>query len=92
MKNHQIQQKPIKYSRSYILNMYANASRNEDIDSFYRWLHAANDMQALPISISDIEAMLQLCHGPIQNNIRLLDTEGHTSPSGRYGRREIKDT
>lgn len=84
-------QKAIKYTRSYILDAYANASRNEDIDSFYRWLHAVNDMQALPISIGDIEAMLQLCHGSIQNNIRLLDTEGNTSPSGRYNRREVKD-
>lgn len=85
-------QKPIKYTRSYILDMYANASRNGDIDSFYRWLHAANDMQALPISIADIEQFLQLCHGSIQNNLNLLNTEGHTSPSGRYGRREVKDT
>ena len=81
----------IKYSRSYILDTYANASRNEDIDSFYRWLHAANDINALPISIGDIEQLLQLCHGSIQNNIRLLETEGHVSPSGRYGRREVKN-
>jgi hypothetical protein len=26
------------------------------------------------------------------HNINLLETEGHTSPSGRYGRRPVKDT
>ena len=81
----------IKYTRSGILDVYANASRNNDVDSFYRWLMAANDMQALPISISDIEALLQFNHGAIQNNLYLLNTEGHVSPSGRYNRRGLKE-
>lgn len=83
-------QKPIKLTINNILDAYANASREGDTDPFWRFVQEANNQGMLPISVKDIEAMLQQNHGNIQGRKYQLDTEGRTSPSGRYGRRENK--
>lgn len=83
--------KKIKITINQILDAYANASRNEDISSFWEFIHAANNCGMLPISLNDIEAMIQNNFGIIQNKKYQLETEGHTSLSGKYKRIRIKN-